>query len=235
MSTIKPDWQSDCGTVQLYYGDCAEILPHIGKVDAVVTDPPYGISHKSNGQLFRDATPIYGDESTNIAEAILGDLEDCQQVVFFSPYQPLKFKWRSVLVWSKGAHVGIGGDRETCWKRDAELIGVRNNKPLNGQRDSCVLQFNAVLPPPSGHFCEKPLALMEYLVSKIDAESILDPFMGSGTTGVAAVRLGRKFIGIEKEPKYFAIAKRRIMDALGMPVADAAGLKQMRLFTKEPA
>jgi site-specific DNA-methyltransferase (adenine-specific) len=199
------------GAATLYLADCLEILPNLPKVDAVITDPPYGIRHKTNGQWFLQATPIRGDGDTTLIEKLDEWCGARAFVSFFSPYNPPPVQWRSVLVWAKGAHVGIGGDRETCWKRDAEMIGVKGNLPLNGARDSCVLRFNAVTPPPpSGHFCEKPVQLMEYLVSKLQETTILDPFMGSGTTGVACANLGRKFIGVEIEPKYFDIACTRI-------------------------
>lgn len=225
---MNPDWQSPCGTIQLYCGDCRDIISGLDLCEssALVTDPPYGIAFKSHGQRFAKAQAIAGDESIDVAEWVIEQTRDMQQMVFFSPYVPLQVKWRSVLVWSKGAHVGIGGDRETCWKRDAEFIGVRNNKPLRGKRDSCVLQFNAVLPPPSGHFCEKPEPLMAYLVGKLDAETILDPFMGSGATGVACVRLGRRFIGIESDVGHFEKARNRIMRSLGMETRNSDGTVQ---------
>ena len=202
---------SECvqiGDATLYHGDCLEILPTLDKVDAVVTDPPYGIAHSSNGQRFKDASPIHGDSDTESYKWI--DSLNLPTICFFSPYIETGIRWRSVLCWSKGAHVGIGGDRKTCWKRDFELIGVARNGPLNGGRDSAVLSFRALLQPPSGHFCEKPESLMIYLLNKLPHNTILDPFMGSGTTGVACANLGRKFIGIELERKYFDIACERI-------------------------
>ena len=124
------------------------------------------------------------------------------------------------MVWNKGAHVGIGGDRETCWKRDFEMIGVRDNAPLNGKRDSAVLRFHALSPPPTGHVAEKPVDLLCYLIRKLSqpGDTILDPFMGSGTTGVACMKTGRNFIGIEIEEKYYQIATKRIEDARRQPL-----------------
>ncbi len=201
------------GDCTLYLGDCLEVLPTLalGKVDAVVTDPPYGIEHQTNGQIFKSAVSIHGDNSLQAAEDVRawarrGGTACC---MFFSPFRPMG-GWRSVLCWSKGVQVGAGGDRETCWKRDLEMIGVENNGPLQGNRDSAVLHFAALVAKPSGHFAEKPVALMEYLVRKLDAQTILDPFMGSGTTLVACAKLGRRGIGIEIEPKYFDIARRRV-------------------------
>ena len=202
------------GDAVLYLGDCRDVLPTLSGVDAVVTDPPYGIAHKSNGQLFKKAQSIAGDDSLDLADYTRGwaSNRNITCCMFYSPFRPLQ-GFRNVLVWSKGAHVGIGGDRETCWKRDFELIGIERNGTLIGPRDSAVLGFHAVLPPPSGHFAEKPVDLMVYLISRLGSQHILDPFMGSGTTGVACARLGRCFIGCEIEPKYFDIACRRIEEA----------------------
>ena len=223
----EPDWQSESGDIQLYCGDCLKLLPEMepGSVDAVVTDPPYGIGHKSHGQLFKRADPIAGDADWSVAETVINWAArlGLPVVSFFSPYNPPDIAWRSVLVWSKGAHVGIGGDRETCWKRDFELIGVWGNRPLNGQRDSAVLAYPALLPPPTGHVAEKPVELLAYLVCKVTqpGDTAFDPYMGSGTTAVACVKLGRKCIGIEIEPKYFEIAVRRVKAAIQQGPDDA--------------
>ena len=203
-------------TWEVITGDCLEVMPTLtAKVDAVITDPPYGIGFKSNGQLFLGSSSIDGDHSTEIAERVARLWDGVPLAMFYSPYRPLQVKWRSVLVWNKGAQVGIGGDRETCWKRDFELIGVRDNGPLNGKRDSGVLSFPASVSKQSGHFAEKPVSLMCYLVEKLTPPGalILDPFCGSGTTGVACMQTGRNFIGIEIDPGYADIARARIAKA----------------------
>jgi len=197
---MKPYYEDEWATI--YHGDCRAILEGIRDVDLVLMDPPYGINHESHGMLFCDAETIQGDQgdmAIALVEDVLAWAADRPLAMFFSPYAPVPGKWRNILAWDKGAHVGIGGDRKTCWKRTIEMIAVRNNRPLNGKRDSAVLRFNAVLPPPSGHFCEKPLPLMRYLVDKLTqpGDTIIDPFMGSGSTLRAAVDRGRKSIGIK--------------------------------------
>jgi site-specific DNA-methyltransferase (adenine-specific) len=203
------------GECTLYRGDCREVLPELYDPDAVVTDPPYGINLKSHGGMFVGMTPIAGDESLDIANYVRSwaGWRKCACLMFFSPYKPMT-GWRNVLCWSKGDHVGRGGDPKKCWHRNFELIGVEGNGPLNGKRQSAVLRFNAISPNFVGmvHPAEKPLPLMVYLVEKITnaGGSVLDPFMGSGTTGVACVKTGRKFVGIELDPAHFATACRRI-------------------------
>lgn len=193
----------------IFHGDCREVLPLLPKVDLVLTDPPYGISHKSNGQVFLDASQIAGDESTELCDWCRDAVRPTPLVMFFSPYKPLS-GFRNVLVWNKGEHVGIGGDRETCWKRDFELIGVENNGPLSGKRDSAVISVPALLPPPSGHFAEKPVRLIQKLIEKCGGETVLDPFLGSGTTLRACKDLGRRGIGIEISEEYCRIAAERL-------------------------
>ena len=213
---MKPTWEKD--GIQLYLGDCLESLDEVKKSDVVITDPPYGISHKSHEMWFKEATSIQGDESIDSAVRLVEELMKSKTplAVFYSPYKPLGFDFRNVLCWDKGGHVGIGGDRKTCWKRTFEMIGVSNNRPLNGKRDESILCFNAVSPPPSGHFCEKPLTLMRYLVEKLSTQGhvISDPFMGSCSTGEACVQLGRRFRGWEKDERWFEYSVKRIEAAL---------------------
>ena len=199
------------GNATLYHGDCIEVLPGLPDVGAIVTDPPYGISHKTHGQIFVCATPIAGDDSIELYEW----LESLQTplIAFFSPYRWPNVKWRSVLCWHKGAHTGGGGDAATCWKRDIEMIGVARTGKLVGFRDSALLSYRTQTTKPTGHFAEKPVSLMRYLISKLSDALITDTFMGSGATGVACMNLGRKFIGIEVERKYFDIACERIEQA----------------------
>ena len=121
-----------------------------------------------------------------------------------------------MLVWDKGPAVGGGGDVKRCWKQSWELIQVARCGILNGQRDESVLKFWAMPSLSEQHPAAKPVPLMVYLIEKTTSyqQIILDPFLGSGNTGVAAIQLGRKFVGIEREPKYFKIACDRIEQAV---------------------
>lgn len=201
----------EIGDATLYHGDCLEILPTLDKVDAIVTDPPYGINHESHGQRFVHAEKITGDE--NVAAYSWLDSLNLPLVAFYSPFVNVGIAWRSVLCWDKGGDTGCGGDRETCWKRNFELIGIKRNNKLIGSRDSSVLRYRSRDNANTGHFSEKPEKLLVYLIAKLGAMNVYDPFMGSGTTGVACANLGRKFIGIEIEERYFNIAVERITAA----------------------
>jgi len=217
---MKPTWER--GGIQLYLGDCRDVLPTLNAshIQAMITDAPYGIGFESHGQHFKGAEVIHGDDSLDAALWALQMTADLPTACFFSPFRPLPVKWRSVLVWAKGPQVGIGGDRETCWKRDFELIGVRSNAALNGKRDSAVLtSWPADVVKPTGHPAEKPVGLMAYLVKKLTPEDglepvVIDPFMGTGTTALACIETGRKCIGIEIDRQWFALAVRRIDAAL---------------------
>ncbi len=197
--------------VTLYQGDCLEILPTLGKVDAVVTDPPYGVGFV-NG--YYDAgkwvtrfhgVKIAGDDRPFDPAPFL----DYRHVVMFGANN-----FSSKLPDSRG---WVFWDKKPGMKKmdqgDGEMIWTNKDKSIrrvvylwNGlQRDGELGQVHY-------HPTQKPVELMKWLIENYakDADTILDPFMGSGTTGVAAVQLQRNFIGIEIDPGYFAIAKKRI-------------------------
>lgn len=208
----------------LYRGDCLEVIGSLGKVDCMATDPPYGIALADNSQGGRYGRPrraweleIAVDDNQQIGLEVLAWSEKKQlpTIAFASPRKPWPGDWRSLLVWDKGPAVGGGGDTNRCFKQSWELIQIARNGPLRLGRDASVVKHWANPSLSSEHPAAKPVALMEYLIEQITGEddTILDPFMGSGTTGVACVKLGRKFIGIEIEPKYFDIACKRIEKA----------------------
>jgi site-specific DNA-methyltransferase (adenine-specific) len=199
----------------LYLGDCLTVLPTI-LADVVITDPPYGIALKDHGRRGYDRK-IAGDESQEAGESVLTWCEaNALPTCFFaSPRKPWPGTWRNMLVWDKGEAVGGGGDIATCWKQTWELIQVARNRPLNGNRDGAVLRYHVGQSGSHWHPAQKPESLMSYLVAKLTqpGNAVLDPFMGSGSTGVAAVQLGRSFVGVEIEPEYFTIACERITNA----------------------
>lgn len=199
--------------VTLYQGDCREILPTLGKFDAVVTDPPYGIGKdgqkKSKGAHGgRKEYEFLGWDANRPDEAIFSSLLSCSsyQVIwggnYFADYLPAKGKW---LVWDKGQRINQS-DGELAW---TSIDGALRIFELN--RVSILLDG-------AQHPTQKPVEVMRWSIQQLPGVStIIDPFMGSGTTGVAAVKMGRQFTGIELEPKYFDIACRRISEAMKQP------------------
>ena len=207
------------GDAVLYLGDCMDILPTLGKVDCVITDPPYGIALKNNdvdGHRRVGGYEVLGDADQTVGLQVLERFQRETVVAFSSPFKPWPGTWRNLIVWDKGGAVGGGGDISTCLKRSWELIQVARNGAMNGARVESVWRFPITPADTADHICAKPVSLMYALAERFThhQQTILDPFMGSGTTGVAAIQLGRKFIGIERESKYFDIACKRIEQAV---------------------
>jgi len=214
------------GDATLYLGDCMDVLPTLGKVDAVITDPPYGVDLAGG---FSGAggfsKPIQrrtyeGDWDKSTPEQDLFDLMLSKGSVaifwggnYFTDKLPVNGAW---LVWDKQNTMPTFSDCELAWTN----IKRKNVKRLVYMQNGCMTKEKERFHP-----TQKPLDVMKFCIEQAsNPETILDPFMGSGTTGVAAIQLGRKFIGIEREPKYFEIACQRIEQAAA----------QGKLFAPEP-
>lgn len=203
--------------VTLYCGDCREILPTLGKVDAVVTDPPYGIGEARANNASRAklavakdyGTSSWDDEPAHEAIATARQMATWS-VVFGGNYYnlPPTSCW---LVWDKLNGASDFADCELAWTNLPKAV-----RRIQFRWNGMLRQNNE---PRGDHPTQKPVEVMRWVINHLpeDATVICDPFMGSGTTGVAAVKLGRKFIGIEREPVYFDAACRRIADALKQP------------------
>ena len=202
------------GRATLYLGDCRDILPTLGKVDAVVTDPPYGIGEaagkaKSRGKL-APAKDYGNDDWDNepIAPEIMAQVRAAGrwQIIFGGNYYdcPAAKCW---LVWDKVNGENDFADCELAWTNLPKAVR-RISYMWNG-----MLRANGE--ERGDHPTQKPIGVMRWCIGHLPEpnQTILDPFMGSGTTGVAAVQMGRDFIGIEREQRYFDIACRRIDDA----------------------
>jgi DNA modification methylase len=214
------------GDATLYLGDCRELLPLLPRVDAVVTDPPYGISHSSNYGATWQKTQIACDETTAVRDWVADRINGLPAVFFGTWKTPPVFTARACVVWDKGPAFGMG-DLSLPWKPSFELAYVCGDG-WTGNRDNGVLRGPVVVSwenhpnvdeaEKRKHPHQKPVWLCGHFIEKLpNARTILDPFMGSGTTGVACVKLGRKFIGIEIDEKYFEIACKRIRDAYNQP------------------
>jgi DNA modification methylase len=202
------------GDCTLILGDCAEILPTIGNVDALVTDPPYGIGAANGigkvtkeGSDFRSALAQW-DAETPAAELMESLLAISKwQIIwggnyFDLPPSPCFFVWDKI-------------QPEKFTLAMAELAWTNIKKPAKIWRWKSQ-SINGG--DPKHHPTQKPLGLMEWCLGHLpDTKAVLDPFMGSGTTGVACANMGLAFIGIEREPAYFDIACRRIEEAYRQP------------------
>lgn len=203
-------------SVTLHLGDCREILPTLGKVDAVVTDPPYGIgrdgkpksSSRHGGHKGYEAR---GWDSERPAREVFDSIRALAPVCaiwggnYFADLLPATSKWLS---WDKGQRIDQA-DAELAW---TSLPGALRVFTLNRAE---IAKDGAV------HPTQKPVKLMAWTLAEIDAHGVvLDPFMGSGTTGIACVRRHCAFVGIERDLSYFDIACRRISDELKRPRLD---------------
>ena len=198
--------------ITIYHGDCREIIDSL-EYDLVITDPPYGMDlkiHRNRGAL-RYQPLIKHDDCMGIGVGILEQVKTRPTICFAHPLRPWPGKWRQALVWDKGPAVGGGGDPARMWKATWELILYRNTGLLHGGRDSAVLRYWVTPQLSREHPAAKPVELLTYLIRKTsDSGTILDPFMGSGTTLRAAKDLGRKAIGVEIEERYCEIAAKRL-------------------------
>jgi site-specific DNA-methyltransferase (adenine-specific)/modification methylase len=201
------------GDAVLYLGDCLEILPCLDPVDAVVTDPPYGIGFGAKHTKWSANRGVVLGEWDREIPDVSQLLCLAKEIIIWGGERfglPVSRGW---LTWAKPDAAPTFSSTEFAWTnqdRPARHF-VYSVGATNGER--------------VGHPTQKPAALMEWCLGFIPrAKTILDPFMGSGTTGVACAKLGRKFTGIEIEPKYFDIACRRIEDAY----------KQADLFIEKP-
>lgn len=206
------------GAATLYLGDCRDVLPSLPSVDSIVSDPPYGIDYDSGyatDELWHGGRSIVGDSSTAARDDVIAWALPRPTLMFGSWRAPRPAATRQVLVWDKGGALGMGA-LDIPWKPDHEEIYVMG-KGYTGSRDSgSVLRCPPVQSMAKNgrvHPTEKPVRLMELLVMKVPG-AVLDPFMGSGSTGVACVRQGRAFVGVEIEPAYFEVACERIVAAV---------------------
>ena len=200
----------DHGGITIYCGDCCEVLPTLGPVDLVLTDPPYGIGYKSGASGVLDRS-IKQDHDTTSRDAALLLLPDVPALVFGSWKRDRPAATHTVLIWDTLGALGMG-DLSIPWKPAHQEIYVIG-RGFHGKRTTDVLRFPPVQARASNgrvHPNQKPVPLIKELIGKSPPGLILDPFMGSGTTLVAAKELGRRAIGIEIEEKYCEIAVKRL-------------------------
>jgi DNA modification methylase len=195
-------------TVQLILGDCLEVMKGIpsGSVDAVITDPPYGIERfmaKDGGNSKKIQGFGHGETNWNNlppSQVMFDEIFRCskEQIIFGMNNFNLPTT-EYYIVWDKGQHMPSFAECELAWTSIKRPAKIYRRRFVMGKV----------------HPAQKPVELMTWILSNYTnpGDTILDPFMGSGTTGVACVQTGRNFIGIEIDPGYFAIAEKRIAEA----------------------
>ena len=188
--------------LELHLGDCLQHMKSMPdkSVDAVITDPPY---------------PDYYAEEYKYFDGILDFLNSfkCRQFIFWSAKVDFPLDYTAIHIWDK--KVGCGSEYERIYERN----GQKNYKVFSHYFINSTVAASFTGDIFTGHPSQKPKRLIADLI-ELDGRNgitIFDPFMGSGTTGVAAIQLGRNFIGCEIDPDYFAIAEKRIKEATLQP------------------
>jgi len=225
--------------VSLYLGDCRDVMPTLNDVDLLITDPPYGVNlgthlaskdRRTDRVLVKDGYASYSDTPENYRAVVVPAIEmalsltkDGRGLVFGVP----------PAIWHLPAPTAMGGVYlpAACGRNTwgfssfvhALLYGRAPNLHMGAKHTAIESTETA---EKTGHPCPKPLSWMKWAIAlaSTPGETVLDPFMGSGTTGMAAVQLGRRFVGIELEPNYFDLACKRV----------AAALRQQDLFIEKP-
>lgn len=212
--------------INLINGDCLEEMKNIpdGSVDMILTDPPYGMDLTPQ----RKSGKFHGDKIKNDNHLTWSDafFSECYRVTpnnsvsmffcnhhcvseFISSAKLAGYEIKNLVVWDKG-HFGMGGN----WRPVHELILIcsKGRFVTKSNNLKTIINFKKVHHSKAVHPTEKPTSILEHLISEPDYDPlvILDPFMGSGSTGVAAKNLNRSFIGIELDKGYFEIAQDRI-------------------------
>jgi site-specific DNA-methyltransferase (adenine-specific)/modification methylase len=199
------------GDCEIWHGDCREVLPMLPQVDLILTDPPYGIGYAAQPTKWsRDNMAREAEEWDNELPDVLPIVAKGNfAMVWGGNHFPLP-PTRGWLAWVKPPGLPSYGTTELCWTNLSMPCRHLACERVNGGKEQ--------------HPTQKPVRLMEWCLSFAPkARTVCDPFMGSGTTGVAYARMGLQFVGIERERKYFDIACRRIEQAYA----------QRRLFDDE--
>lgn len=196
--------------MQLIQGDCIEVMKDIPdkSIDAVITDPPYGININKSSRL--SVSRGFGKDTWDSKPASKEAIDHIRRIA------PIQVIWggnyfdlppaRCFIIWDKNNDGRDFADCEFAWTNIDAVARIFRKRPMNMDGGKV-------------HPTQKPIALMKWIIEKYTkpGDTILDPFMGSGTTGVACVQTGRDFIGVEIDPTYFAIAERRIAEAQLQP------------------
>ena len=203
----------DHAGITIFCGDCRDILPHLPKVDAVITDPPYGIFKPQDRGLMFGKQTIYDKDKSASEWDVRPDDELLRTLTALAPkwviwggnyFADVLGACKSPLIWNKETGNNVYADGECAWSNVAGTMRILTHQWCGAFKDS-ERGMSAV------HPTQKPEAVMRWCIKLSGTQgTILDPFMGSGTTLVAAKNLGRKAIGVEIEERYCEIAVKRL-------------------------
>lgn len=214
--------------VTTYKGDCLEVMKQIPdkSVNLVLTDPPYGIDLTPQREAGKfKGTKVINDDTLDWLPQLVSELYRVSKnvVLIFCSWQKIdKFKIefeklftiKNILVWNKD-WFGMGNNYRPNY--ELCLLCCKTNVTTKSNNKSNILTYRRIAPQKLLHSCEKPIALLEDLVTELsnEGDTVLDCFMGSGSTGVACINTNRDFIGIELDDTYYDIAVQRLEEAGG--------------------
>jgi len=222
ISPASPHYASPCGRVTLYLGDSLAIAATLKGVDAVISDPPYGMNLDTDNSRFSGGNTASVAKrgngiGTGNGKGIIDDdkpfdpspwLEYPKVVLFGSNHFGARLPVGTKLLWIKRRDEAFGSflsDAEEAWMKGGHGIYCKRDLTMNGEAlTRC-------------HPCQKPVPLMAWVMDKAkvpEGATVLDPYMGSGSTIIAAIRTGRRAIGIELDPTHYATAVARIKNEL---------------------
>lgn len=226
---MKPHYERD--GVRLYLGDAADILPRLERFDAIVCDPPFGIGEAAGKNKSRSKLAVAQDFGDDAWDDQPVSQELIQQMLGMSKYQcifggnyyalPPTSCW---LVWDKLNFESDFADCELCWTNLKKAV-----RRLQLRSAGMIRDWNE----PRIHPCQKPIEVMRWVLSHLpkDVVTVCDPFMGVASTGLACIRNGLRFVGVERETKYFQMACDRInAEFARTPLFDAIPVQQTCLF-----
>lgn len=220
------------GNATMYFGDCMDVLPTLGKVDAVITDPPY--SEKTHANAKSNRGKGHGTRQINFASMTADQLDtviqECGKLC--SRWLVSTMEWRHIARFDQQPPKGWELVRFGVWVKTNPMPQISADRPAPGWEGIAYMHatsdekkrwngggshgnYIGSIVTDGIHPTGKPLALFSQFVERFTdrGQLVLDPFTGSGTTGVASVQMGRKFIGIERDERYFEIACKRIEQA----------------------
>jgi DNA modification methylase len=228
-----PCYASSCGRVTLYLGDCRDILPTLEGVNAVITDPPYGVEltakkakKRGGGMTIRDGQYCHDDTPEYVRSVVVPAIEACRNLAACVVVTPgIRNLWAYPPADDVGGFYSAAGTGCSKWGFSClqPIIYYGKDPYLANRMGSRANSCGQTYPNDANgqdHPCAKPIAMMRWLVARasLEGHTVCDPFMGSGTTGIACIGGNRRFIGIEKDPKHYATAVERIKRELSQGV-----------------